>query len=474
MRVARGQSETKQLSEAYREFDHALRIRQTRIGYILALLLMPAGISLDYFVYPQLFWKVLGIRIVCDIALLPCFLLLCTPWGKRHAKLLDKPCVMFPTFAICWMIYVSEGAISPYYAGLNLMVLAACQLMPYAFRECALICAAVLVAYTATCVVHHTGSTSAPHPGILFNNVYFLILTSIIVATACHYSTLRRYEDFQLRHDLDSNNKELAATLKKLQETEVQLVQSEKMNALGKLSAGLLHEVNNPLNFTFMALQIAEQEAEGNESLQDTIRDIGQGMTRIRGVISDLRAFAYPTNGTDQATFVVDEALTTALRLTAHELGDIPVERENMNMVSLGGKSQIVHVFMNLLVNSAQALKKKNHAERKITVSCTPRDGRVAVSVRDNGTGVNRADLPRLLEPFFTTKDVGEGMGLGLSICHTIVKNHGGEIEVTSEEGEWTQVTFDLPGQNSIATETPDDVTPAFTDSSLELAGSTA
>src|SRR6185312_11768261 len=108
--------------------------------------------------------------------------------------------------------------------------------------------------------------------------LYFLSLTALVCVTACYYSGMRRFEDFRLRHELDVNNKELASTLKKLQETEVQLVQSEKMNALGKLSAGLLHEVNNPLNFTFMALQMAEQEAEGNASLQDTLKDIGQGM----------------------------------------------------------------------------------------------------------------------------------------------------------------------------------------------------
>lgn len=66
------------------------------------------------------------------------------------------------------------------------------------------------------------------------------------------------------------------------------------------------------------------------------------------------------------------------------------------------------------------------------------------IAVRDNGCGVKAADLPRLLDPFFTTKDVGEGMGLGLSICHTIVKNHGGNINITTEEGQWTQVAFDL------------------------------
>lgn len=248
------------------------------------------------------------------------------------------------------------------------------------------------------------------------------------------------------------------------------------MNALGKLSAGLLHEINNPLNFTFMALQVAEQEAGENESLKDTLKDINQGMGRIRGVISDLRAFAYPSELAQQEPFDLNEVLTSALRLTAHELGEFPVEREGTDQVkALGVKSQVVHVFMNLLMNSADALKARaaaNSSDKpvdgppKITVSCTPRGNRIAVSVRDNGVGVRKEDLPRLLEPFFTTKQVGQGMGLGLSICHTIVKNHGGEITIASEQGQWTQVTFDLPIESPAAVRA--------IEPSLELVGSQA
>src|SRR4029077_14888762 len=144
----------------------------------------------------------------------------------------------------------------------------------------------------------------------------FLFATAVICVASCHFSALRRFEDFRLHHELDDNNRQLAETLKKLQDTEVQLVQSEKMNALGKLSAGLLHEVNNPLNFTFMALQMAEQEAGENASLKETLADIGQGMTRIRSVVSDLRAFAYPSKLAEEIEFSLDDALTTAKRLT--------------------------------------------------------------------------------------------------------------------------------------------------------------
>jgi two-component system sensor histidine kinase PhcS len=360
---------------------------------------------------------------------------------------------MAPMLAICWMIYASEGANSPYYAGLNLVMLAGCLLTTYNARKAAVFCGVTIGCYAAACGLHRIAPPSSVlhksallNGSLLFNNVYFLTATGAVSVTACYFASRRRFEDFRLRHELDAKNVRIASTLQKLQETEVQLVQSEKMNALGKLSAGLLHEVNNPLNFTFMALQIAQQEAVEVPGLSDTLKDIGEGMERVRTVISDLRAFAYPTHHMDTQEVEVADALTSALRLTAHELGNIPIDRDGVNGSKMvGTKTQLVHVFMNLLVNSAHALKTKGESAQ-IKVYCTHRDdGRLQVSVRDNGVGVAPEDLPKLLDPFFTTKAPGEGMGLGLSICHTIVKNHGGAMQVKSEMGQWTEVSFDLP-----------------------------
>lgn len=272
-------------------------------------------------------------------------------------------------------------------------------------------------------------------------------MTTVLALAACHYTSQRRFREFRLRYELDSKNRELADTLKKLQDTEVQLVQSEKMNALGKLSAGLLHEINNPLNFTFMALQVAQQEVADNIAVLDTLKDIGEGMGRIRDVVSDLRAFAYPATSANSEQFSMKDALTTAIRLISHELSDLQIEQSGFEDANaLGVKTQVVHVLMNTMVNSVHAVKaEKSGRAHQVSVSCRPEGGRLLVTVRDNGIGVKAANLPRLCEPFFTTKEVGQGTGLGLSISHTIVKNHGGNLVITSEEGQWTQVTFDLP-----------------------------
>ncbi|HWE01927.1 MAG TPA: ATP-binding protein [Tepidisphaeraceae bacterium] len=441
------------LEEAYRVFLRALRLRQAKIGYLLPLALVPAAMSLDYFVYPELFGALLRSRLLCNLALLPCYIMLFTRFGPRNLFWLGNLWLMAPMLAICWMIYASEGANSPYYAGLNLVMLAGCLLTTYDARGAMVFCGVTIACYGLACTLHRwMPPASAIHKSVMlagsifFNNIYFLAATGAVSVTSCYFGSRRRFEDFRLRHELDAKNVRIASTLQKLQETEVQLVQSEKMNALGKLSAGLLHEINNPLNFTFMALQIAQQESAENECMSDTLKDIGEGMERIRTVISDLRAFAYPTHHMDTQEVSLDDALTSALRLTAHELGDTSIDRQEIGGArTLGAATQIVHVFMNLLVNSAHAIKTKGQAAQ-IKISCAPSEnGRLRVAVRDNGSGVAAADLPRLLDPFFTTKAPGQGMGLGLSICHTIVKNHGGTMQVNSELGQWTEVSFDLP-----------------------------
>lgn len=444
-----------ELHEAYQEYVRTLRLRLSKLAYVLAFLLVPAAVSLDLFVYPELLAPLCESRLWCNVALLGCWLLLYTPYAATVAWPLNNAWLWWPLIAIAWMIYATEGARSPYYAGLNLVMLAACLLTTYGAREAAAFCALVMGCYVAACALHDLLPPSTAlrkstllNGNLMFNNVYFLGATACVCVAAAHFRSQRRFDDFRLRHELDVNNDRLTLTISKLKETEVQLVQSEKMNALGKLSAGLLHEVNNPLNYTFMALQVAEQEAAGNESLEETLGDIQEGMERIKAVIADLRSFAYPTKPDEAEPFQLSDALTSAIRLTAHEMQGLVIGQHGIEgVIVAGSKTQIVHVLMNMLVNAMHAVSGPNLGRPpRVEVRCAPRgDGRCEIAVADNGSGVAPADLPKLLDPFFTTKDPEKGTGLGLSICNTIVANHGGRIAITSEQGKWTRVAFDLP-----------------------------
>jgi len=262
-------------------------------------------------------------------------------------------------------------------------------------------------------------------------------------------------ENAHLERDLAARNARLEQTLRELEATQAQLIQSEKLNALGSLSAGLLHEVNNPLNYSLTALQLlsSDPSIQGDELTREILGDIREGMDRIRAIVSDLHAFAYPTAAEKVGAFDFNEAVEAALRFTAHELKGIEVSRCLPKPAwVLGSKSHLTQVLINIIANAAKAVGSVTEDRiGTIRIEGEAREGRFWVRVLDNGVGMDEQTLGRIFDPFFTTRDVGEGMGLGLSVCHTIVTNHGGRLIATSRPDQATELSFDL----SLAEQSP-------------------
>lgn len=262
----------------------------------------------------------------------------------------------------------------------------------------------------------------------------------------------------QLESALRIHNRELEDTLSELKQTQAQLIHSEKINALGKLTAGLLHEINNPLNYALTALQMIKREPVFNEDevLHEIFLDIDEGMNRIKTIICELQVFAHPSEANKQGTFSIKDAITSAIRFTANDLRDIRVIQDlDSNEDVNGSRGSVVQILINLFSNAAKAIAAVPAEEKRkgeITVTTENRDNRLHVRVRDNGVGIDKDSIQNIFDPFYTSRDVGEGMGLGLSICHTIVKNHGGQLTVTSESGSWTEFCFDLPVAAEIET----------------------
>jgi C4-dicarboxylate-specific signal transduction histidine kinase len=251
-----------------------------------------------------------------------------------------------------------------------------------------------------------------------------------------------------LEQRVRARNDELSKTLEHLQATQQQLLQSEKLNALGQLSAGLLHEVNNPLNYTVTALSLAKglPTVRGDEMLADIIADIDEGMQRISTIVSDLRAFAYPSDSAKHHPFGVRAAVDKALRFTSHETRDVAIEvGVDDHLEAEGSESHIVQVLVNLVTNAVKAIAARGTGgPGRIGIDAMHRDGRLYITVSDNGIGMDEATLNQCLNPFFTTREVGSGMGMGLSICNTIIGEHGGTLTVESHIGQGTTVSFDL------------------------------
>ena len=258
------------------------------------------------------------------------------------------------------------------------------------------------------------------------------------------------FDAHSLQQELARQNQILEATIEQLKETEVQLVHSEKLASLGRMSAGIIHEINNPLNFAKTALyvlRIMTESLSGNEKkeFREVLEDMGEGINRISSIVSDLRTFTQP-HLTQLEKVSVSEVVNSALRLLSNEWENkVRVEKEIPEHQTIwANRNQITQVMVNLLQNALHALEKKHCSERGATIWIRgiEENGESLIIVRDNGEGIASEDLQKIFDPFFTTKDVGEGMGLGLSICYRIMKQHGGRIQVESERGTYAEFTL--------------------------------
>jgi signal transduction histidine kinase len=260
-------------------------------------------------------------------------------------------------------------------------------------------------------------------------------------------------DTFHLQQKLVRQNQLLEATIEQLKETEVQLVHSEKLASLGRMSAGIIHEINNPLNYAKTGLYVLRNTIESpsideKEASLEVLQDIQEGIDRIDRIVSDLRIFTHP-NVTQIERIQIAELVTSALRLLSHELHNkVTVENEiSSDQTIWANRNQITQVLVNLLQNAVYAVEKRKRAEKPPTIWLRALQDyeHSLVIIRDNGEGISPENLPKIFDPFFTSKDVGEGMGLGLSICYRIMQQHGGSIEVRSERGVYSEFTLRFP-----------------------------
>ena len=248
----------------------------------------------------------------------------------------------------------------------------------------------------------------------------------------------------------------------RLEEVNVQLLQSEKMASIGQLAAGVAHEMNTPLAFVGsnvgtlekyvgQLFEMAKRAGGGDEQaelgylqedLPDLFSETRDGIDRVRRIVADLKDFSR-VGEQNLEFFDLHRGLDSTLNILRNEIKHrAEVVREYGTLPEVWCiPSQINQVFMNLLVNAAQAIDKRG----TITIATTPAGDGVQVCVGDDGCGIEPDKVERIFEPFFTTKAVGKGTGLGLSISYNIVKKHGGRIEVDSQPGTGTRFTVWLP-----------------------------
>lgn len=291
------------------------------------------------------------------------------------------------------------------------------------------------------------------------------------------YNNLKALTNATLTAQLQAQ--QLEHTLKELQKTQVQLIQTEKMSGLGRMVAGVAHEINNPVNFIYgnfdylenyvysllNLIKLYQQEYPQPSSkiqeeftainldfmIEDLCKMISSmkfGTERIREIVLSLRNFSR-LNQAEKKRVNIHEGIESTLLILNHRIKqgiEIVKHFDNLPLIECY-PAQLNQVFMNIISNAIDALQEvKEEAQKQIVIKTeTINDKFIRVTIKDNGPGIDSKIQNKIFEPFFTTKPVNQGTGLGLAISYQIIQKHSGNVDVRSDLGKGTEFVIEIP-----------------------------
>jgi len=269
----------------------------------------------------------------------------------------------------------------------------------------------------------------------------FLLLGGVMgVLSQMERNQRNRHEEARMR--LDESLRKLKDQTEILFQTEEQLRRADRLSALGQLSAGMAHEIRNPLGAIRGAVEILRDDYSPEDAKFEFIQILLKETDRLNKIVQEFLGFAMPKQPEFQQADV-NEELESVLTLTAQEARKAGVKVEKKLDPSIGKRSfdagLLRQAFLNLVLNAVQAMPQGG----LLMVGSSLREGKVEVMVGDTGSGIAEENRKKLFSPFFTTKK--NGTGLGLAITYRIIENHHGTIDVASEQGKGTTFTVKIP-----------------------------
>lgn len=256
-------------------------------------------------------------------------------------------------------------------------------------------------------------------------------------------------EELSAKHEIiNTQNAELKETLANLKETQAQLMQADKMASLGVLTAGVAHEINNPLNYilgSYIGLDdYFNEKGDKEEIIKILLNSLKTGVDKVANIVKGLGQFSRNSDASNENCnihSIIDNCLIMLQNKLKNRI-EIKKDFSDQTIFLSGNGGKLHQIFINILMNSIQAIEN----EGIITIKTQKYNKNIMIEITDTGCGISKENLSKISDPFFTTKEAGEGTGLGLSITYSIIKEHKGTINFTSvkDEGTIVKITFPL------------------------------
>ncbi|MEM9284037.1 MAG: ATP-binding protein [Verrucomicrobiota bacterium] len=433
-------------------------MRSQKLITLMIVTMVPAFSILDYFAYPEHFERFAFLRILCTLVTVGVYLLIRSQLGKRFYRVFTVALPLVPAFFIAVMVFFSGDPGTPYYAGLTLCIVAIGFVFHWTYQEAFWGTIAIAVMYLVASSPAVLNGMDTKTAASFVNNCIFIAAKGLVIVSGCFAHNRFRIQEFKVRErsrqqkaTLRAQKEELLSALEELNQAEDQLIQSEKMASLGQLSAGVIHEIGNPLNYSNQALFLLRKQlrnVEHDSQIDEAVQDIQESLDRMKDIVMELREFSHKSSEI-KIDYPLVDSVNVAIRVLGKEIEDSEtsvVVSDPTNVRIEGVKNQITQVLINLIHNAVQAMEKDSpEDEHQIQIRLSTSNEWVELSVKDNGPGMSESVRSKIFDPFYTTKEVGEGTGLGLSISFRIVEAHGGRIQVLSRPAEYTEFRIQFP-----------------------------